>query len=413
MGVVMLIQFDCSNFGSIKEKVSFSMLSSSENQDDKNLISFGKKKYLRMAEIYGANASGKTTLVNALVVMSILVSEGYKSFNPVQELPWNPHKMSPKENPTTFEVLFEEEGIKFSYGFSYTDEKIIDEYLYYWPGAKKAKIFERKKSFSFADSFKKQGENCKGRLKDNKLLLSCAADETNIELIRQAYSFFARELKFYFEPNNWKLYSAKKMMSDNNLKRRFLSFMKAVGSDVQDLKISIDRIQNSLPQKAFEEKSKNLPIRYEERANVKFIYKHFSIDLEDESSGVQKLFSILCPIADILENNRVLICDEIEQNLHPAIVAKIVEIFGHKSDSHAQLIFTTHNTDLLVVNDLDIRRDQIWFTELKPESRSTDLYSLADINDVRKDENFKRGYLAGRYGAIPVMNEEFFKRFCK
>ena len=115
---------------------------------------------------------------------------------------------------------------------------------------------------------------------------------------------------------------------------------------------------------------------------------------------------MLCPLIDIMVNGKVLVCDEIESSLHESLVFGLVKLFMSVSpEQFAQLIFTTHETGLL---NLDLfRRDQIWFTELKSEDRSTDLYSLAEIKNVRKEDNFERGYISGKYGAIPMLNLDF------
>jgi len=140
---------------------------------------------------------------------------------------------------------------------------------------------------------------------------------------------------------------------------------------------------------------------------AKVIYDNFETDLmQEESTGIKKLFSILCPLIDIIVNGKVLICDELESSLHESLVYGLVKLFvSTDAEKFAQLIFTTHETGLL---NFDLfRRDQIWFTELRKEERSTDLFSLAEIKNVRKEENFGKGYIAGKYGAIPMLNLNF------
>lgn len=118
------------------------------------------------------------------------------------------------------------------------------------------------------------------------------------------------------------------------------------------------------------------------------------------------MFGLLCPFLDIIINGKVLICDELELGLHESIVFELVRIFiNAKYDKFAQIFFTTHETGIL---NLDLfRRDQIWFTEMRMEDRSTDLYSLSSFKNVRKDDNFGRGYILGKYGAIPMLNKDF------
>ncbi|MBW8383101.1 MAG: ATP-binding protein, partial [Youngiibacter sp.] len=129
----------------------------------------------------------------------------------------------------------------------------------------------------------------------------------------------------------------------------------------------------------------------------------FVLDIQEESDGVKKLFEILCPLIDIIINDKVLFWDELESSLHPCIVKEILRFFKFGiSNSKSQLIFTTHDINLL---DLSFfRRDQIWFTELDKSNRSSDLYSLNELKNVRKDENIQKGYISGKYGAIPCLS---------
>ena len=154
----------------------------------------------------------------------------------------------------------------------------------------------------------------------------------------------------------------------------------------------------------FREKLLNAPM---DRIDAKVVYDNFDTNLiGEESNGVKKLFAFLCPLIDIIVNGKVLICDELESGLHEALVYGLLKMFmtTDSGDKFPQLFFTTHDTGLL---NLDMfRRDQIWFTELK-EDRSTDLYSLAEIQNVRKDENIGKGYINGTYGAIPMLNLNF------
>ena len=116
---------------------------------------------------------------------------------------------------------------------------------------------------------------------------------------------------------------------------------------------------------------------------------------------------MICPIIDILNQGKILICDELEASLHESVIFQIVQLFQHyQKDKFAQLIFSTHDTSLL---DTDLfRRDQVWFTQLNTKERATDLYSLVEIKNVRKSENLEKEYVSGKYGAIPMLNKKFF-----
>lgn len=129
--------------------------------------------------------------------------------------------------------------------------------------------------------------------------------------------------------------------------------------------------------------------------------------MTEESAGVKRLFQMICPIIDILNKGKILVCDELESSLHESVIFQIVQLFQNtRKDKFAQLIFSTHDTSLL---DSDLfRRDQVWFTQLN-EERATDLYSLVEIRNVRKFENLEKGYISGKYGAIPMLNKKFFQ----
>ena len=152
-----------------------------------------------------------------------------------------------------------------------------------------------------------------------------------------------------------------------------------------------------------------IPEQEGNRIEAKVVYDQFEIDLlNEESSGIKRLFEIICPMIDILNTGKVLICDELEASLHEAVIYKIVQLFqNYKKDIFAQLIFSTHDTSLL--NRELFRRDQVWFTQLNKD-RATDLYSLVEIKDVRKSENLAKGYVSGKYGAIPMLNHVFFQK---
>ena len=137
------------------------------------------------------------------------------------------------------------------------------------------------------------------------------------------------------------------------------------------------------------------------RSEANIDYGMFSINLNEESKGIQKLFEVFGPIIDIILKDKVLIWDEMETSLHPCIVKELLNLIRYgKRNSKAQLIFSTHDTNLLDLNTF--RRDQIWFTELHKD-RETDIFSLADLKNVRKDENISKGYMNGKYGAIPFI----------
>ena len=144
---------------------------------------------------------------------------------------------------------------------------------------------------------------------------------------------------------------------------------------------------------------------------VKLKYNNIEVDLTEESRGIQKIFEIGGPLIDVLMNGKTLIYDELETSLHPFVAEAIVKLFMDKemNKKNAQLIFVTHDTNLLDLNLF--RKDEIWFVEKKDKEFSSTLYSLSDLKNIRKNENIEAGYVKGKYGAIPFIGNETLKKW--
>ncbi|HCJ01522.1 MAG TPA: hypothetical protein DHV31_01385 [Clostridiales bacterium] len=408
----MLIDFKVKNFRSINSEVELSMVAENDDSLSGNLINNDGYKLLKTASIYGANGSGKTTVIMALGFMQLMVinSLNHQIGDLINVIP---HKLS-LDQPTSFEIQYIYHKQRFAYGFTLTKERIIEEYLYYFPvGGRQNKIFERKEdSVSIATAFVSPLKTSKAILQKNKLFLSCGANFANTshpltKIVMDAYMFFKEGLVVHnpLAPSPWRNYSISTLQNDKSVKELFKKIMRGLGSDLLDLTAKIEKKKfsaNSLP-KNTPANLANFIVSLGETAVPTAIidYGQFSISLDEESNGIRKLFDIICPIINILRTGKVLVYDEIETSLHESIAKELIKLFLANS-FNAQLVFTTHDTNLLDLSLL--RRDQIWFTELSPEDRSTQLYSLSDINNVRKDENIAKGYIKGKYGAIPMLN---------
>ena len=186
----MLLEFSCTNHKSIKEKVTFSMLASKDNSYEEELKNYNGLKIIRSAAIYGANGSGKSSFIEAigflqgLIVQSIQLQPGDKIFRV-------PHKLAEKNDPSCYNAQFICNNVRYVYYVSVLEEKIVEEYLYYFPNGKQAKIFDRNNDeLSIGEKFKKDLETSKNILKSNRLFLSCAANFSNVKEIVDAFLFF-------------------------------------------------------------------------------------------------------------------------------------------------------------------------------------------------------------------------------
>ena len=407
---VMLLEFSCSNHKSIKNKITFSAIAGSDDSNENLLFNYGSFRVLKNAVIYGANGSGKSNFISAISYMKFLVVNSINN-QPGSFIGQTPHKLLGLSNDSEYTMQFITKGIRYAYGFTLNNAEVLEEYLYYFPNGRQVKIFERTKGeYVAGDKFKGKFDSCKDVLKPNRLFLSCAANFSSVDETEKVYSFFNNELVIYSSGvrDNWLDYSLTKMNSDPSMKDLALSFMRGLGVEVSDIKIDIEQKQLSpelLPPFLSEEAKQQILKNAVNHIKASVVYDSFEVDLiSEESAGIKKLFEIICPLLDIIINGKVLICDELETNLHEAVVYKLVDIFRQlESKNFPQMFFSTHDTSIL--NLSLFRRDQIWFTEMKKDERSTDMYSLSEIKNVRKDENVVKGYISGKYGAIPMLNE--------
>ncbi|WP_242958971.1 ATP-binding protein [Drancourtella sp. An57] len=371
-------------------------------------------RVLRSAVIYGANGSGKSNFINALLFMCNLVQTSI-SYQPGQKIPQATHKLSEKEKPSTFDIQFIRKNVRYAYGFSIEGGAITEEYLYYFPNGRQVKIFERDRmNIQPGNRYKSSFDvSIKDVLKENRLFLSCAANYSNVRELEEAFLFFTTDIVIYNPSmNNWTEYSIRLMQDNPSIKEEFLQMLNALDTGIQDVKLKVEKVKFTDLKRDLQLPDNLMGLIPEQEGNrieAKVIYDKFEIDLlNEESSGIKRLFEIICPMIDILNTGKVLICDELEASLHEAVIYKIVQLFqNYKKDIFAQLIFSTHDTSLL--NRELFRRDQVWFTQLNKD-RATDLYSLVEIKDVRKSENLAKGYVSGKYGAIPMLNHVFFQK---
>lgn len=405
----MILEYTCENYRSIKEKVVFSMLASKDNSFENLLIDYRGILVNKVAAFYGANGSGKTSFLDSLHFLKMLVCNS-NNHQPGDKIRQVSHKLSEQNSPTTYTIQFVKNDVRYAYGLSYKPEQIESEYLYYFPNGKQAKIFDRRlNKISFGDKFKKDFEAILNFMKPNKLFLSVSANYSSVKDAELVFLFFREDIIFYPQPieiSNWLEYSIERFTKESELKKLFIDFMRSVETPIQGIdakfektRMSPEFIPDNIPDeiKPFFAQAKEVT-----RTEANIDYGLFSVNLNDESKGIQKLFEVFGPVIDIILKDKILVWDEMETSLHPKIVKEILRLIMYgKNNSKAQLIFSTHDTNLLNLNTF--RRDQIWFTELN-ESRATDIYSLAELKNVRKDENISKGYMNGKYGAIPFIH---------
>lgn len=402
----MILEFSVTNFLSFKNKVTFSMMANSNKGLDDNYVLIDSRKVLKTAAIYGANASGKSNLFRILtLVIFMLKSSNNMDIN--AKLPILPFKLDDEDNktPSTFEIRFITDNIRYVYGFIADETQIYDEYLYYYPNGREAKIFDRTNGneYSFSQSDERMLSEVASKTTANKFFLATATN-WNYEKTKPAYDFLTTKVDVCTNVEELKsiafeMYEEGK----NNLKQFTLEFLKKADINIEDYQISkVDIPQEFLANipdfifKTLKEKSKIYQVMFKHKGSSKFL------SIDEESLGTQIIFTLIPFLAEALNSKKILIMDELDRSMHSFLVEYIVEIFNNHeiNKNGSQLIFNTHDTNLLDLNIL--RRDQIWFTEKDNDTGISDLYSLCDFS-VRKQENVGKGYMLGRYGAVPFI----------
>jgi AAA15 family ATPase/GTPase len=426
----MLINFSVRNFRTFKERVTLSLLASNYDKDtlENDNISVDKKfnlRILKSAAMYGANASGKSKFIEALVFMRHFVLSSSKESQKGDPIPVVPFRLNiESENaPSEFEVVFTFKDIMFRYGFEVDTNRVVSEWLYYKPNTKEIELFYRDfQEFALHPrNFSKGNAIIKDTLvRDNALLISVAAqfnDATSIAVIE-----WFRSLKIISGLNEegYRSFTLDKI-DDSSHKQKILELLQSADLAIQDITpqtLDIDKLPGDMPEKVKKEirtlvAEKKAPLisdittlhKKYDSASRSVGNVNFSFD-NDESSGTRKFFYLTGPILDVIENGYTLIIDELDSRLHPNLVCKIVTLFNSFkfNNQNAQLIFNTHNTNLLT--PALFRRDQVWFVE-KNNYGEARLYSLADFksNEVRKTEPFEDNYLRGKYGAVPFLSD--------
>lgn len=415
----MLVQFTVENFLSIRDKVYLSLEPSKDSEHPENLITKGDYKAVNSVAIYGANASGKSSLFKAITVALIMI----RNSNNVQvtdKLPMTPFKFDfeSRNKPTSFEFTFiAKDGRKYIYGFSATTEKVVEEYLYCYNTSKPTLLFDLNENEKpkFNRAYKVKLEAAYQMNTVNKLFLATATT-WNVECTKSPFEWLAESIDTFTDVMELGGAAFEKYRTDEN--RKYIEFTKNLlkQADINISSIEVDAKEvvggSALPFQIVVQ-GKIIPPNEGKHYDVEITTGHtvvdengekteFSLTLQEESIGTQLLFFYGPLLKDAFEKGKTIVLDEIDKSMHPSLVKFIMNLFRDPdvNKNGAQLIVTTHETGILSLEMF--RRDQIYFTEKDSKSGVTDLYSLDEFS-VRKTENIEKGYLTGRYGAIPFL----------
>lgn len=423
----MLLQFKVNNFRSIKDTAVLSM-NAGKGKTTVNSIESKGYHILKSAVIYGANASGKSTVLNALAYMREMVLNRYKVTQSVDKLPYFPFLLNTETETASshFEIIFLKGDCKYRYGFEVDSEKVYSEWLYADTRGKESRLFQRniEGNIFYVNQLKfKEGRRLKAI--DNQLFI-WRCDQEGGEVSKTILEWFYDLNLLNGLQNQPYIDFALEQMKDPNIKAKLLDLLKKADLSINDLKID----EQDIP----DEQAKELPLPAEimekilsggariTSSDIQTSHKKFDADNNatgatyfslntDESQGTKKFLALSAPILDTLKSGKILLIDEIDASLHPMLTEGLIKLFHNAENNpfNAQLIFTTHDVSFLSRPQL-FGRDQIWFTE-KNLYGSTELYSLLEFRknskgkDVRSTDNLEKHYLQGQFGAVPYLGD--------
>jgi hypothetical protein len=416
----MLLRFRVSNYASIRDEAELSLVATTHHDDIAvRPVRGTSAQGLPAAAIYGANASGKSNLVNAFLFMREAILESHQAWLPGTPIKRRAFKLDTdsRQDQTMFGIDFVLEGVRYEYGFSVLDHRVMTEWLHSFPNKRERVLFDRHagEDIEFGPSLTGLRRNIEKLMRPNSLYLSTAAANNHPQLSK-IYDWFSSEIfpvRAGAELGN----SVTLREWQNNERSPLRDLLHYADTGVIDLEVTEHEVPEQMAEKWSEFlQSVSDPGAYSSGAltvapTIEFIHRGTSdvarLSMNEESSGTLAWLLLVGPVVAALQCGGLLVVDELDARLHPLLAAHLVNLFQNPETNAngAQLLFNTHNVSLLGPSAPGrLRRDQVWFTE-KDDSGATTLTALAEYRVRDGLENVEKRYLSGRYGAIPFLEE--------
>jgi AAA15 family ATPase/GTPase len=414
----MLLRFRVSNYASIRDEAELSLVAATRHEDIAVRSASGTNaEALPVAAIYGANASGKSNVVDAFFFMREAILESHQNWRPGTPINRRAFKLdaSSRHDQTMFGIDFILEDVRYEYGFSLRDYEVSNEWLLSFPNKRERLIFNRHAGagIEFGPSLTGLRRNIEKLMRPNSLYLSTAAANNHPQLSK-IYNWFASEV-FLVRAGADLGGSVTLHEWQSNDRTPLRDLLRYADTGVIDLEVTKREIPEQAAEKLFEflqaisaDAPENGPVSM--GPIIEFIHRGTGdtarFTMGEESSGTLAWLLLVGPVVTALRRGGLLVVDELDARLHPLLAAHLVNLFQSPDTNQngAQLVFNTHNVSLLGPSAPGrLRRDQVWFTE-KDDSGATRLTALAEYRVRDGLENVEKRYLSGRYGAIPFLD---------
>lgn len=347
-----------------------------------------------VAAIYGANASGKSNLIDAFAYMREMVLHSDRTAEPGMGVPRSPFRLDPEvaRSPSSFDVDVVIDGTHYSYGFSVDDKGVVEEWLYRYPRKRRQIVFAREGgTYRYGTTTGSDLREAEGITAGNALFLSVAARAGKSEVLPVYQWLRGLRLPSREMPQWWidalGPYLVR-VAEDDAHRRAMLALLRAADLGIEDFGLS-------------DAHSHRLWFRMHGASDGS------TLALRDQSAGTLLFVERMREVLGVLGAGLIMIVDELETNLHPNLAGQIVRMFQDPdvNPRRAQLIFSTHDTSLLGSNAETLKRDQVWFVEKDHGSGASRLFPLTDFKP-RDTENTERRYRSGSYHAVPFVDGE-------
>jgi hypothetical protein len=385
-----------------------------------------------VAGIFGANASGKSNALDALWFMRQLAIRSDREVEPGLGLVRHPFRLdaTTTREPSRYVVDLDIDGVRHTYGFTISDEQVVEEWLYYYPLKKRRNVFERDgDTFRWGEESAKRDEldRIAGITARTALFLSTTARfeqrtprGPSADPLHQVYRWFFRvTAHFRAGPRRF----APRWPDAEEDRSVVTALLRAADVGITDVRLK-NPVRDPLHPRTAEDNSEWGEQLHEvlsgdprDRNRLQFAHRgprgEVLLELVDESTGTRQLLDLAVDAATVLRLNGTMLVDEIDASLHPMLTAKLIGLFqsATTNPTGSQLIFTSHDAALLGTFDAEevLHRDEIWFTE-KADDGSSALYPLSDFKPRREGENRQRRYLNGNYGGVPELSADVFEQ---
>jgi len=376
-----------------------------------------------VAAIYGANASGKSNVIDAFIFAREMLLDSDRRAEPDQQIARRPFALDAEisASPSDFDIDIDIDGVHYAYGFSIDDQAVVEEWLHRYPAKRRQIVFNRDgQNYRFGTTVDPSLREAIGITPPNALFLSVAARANKRDALpvyrwmrESAVDILSSVGTLVTEP-----ILAAFIAQSSAARSTLVELLRAADIGIADVELvngetdpvlsAFNRVDKQLLQQF-----STMPLAFDKKVQFRMhgASSGRALAFHEQSAGTREFVRQVLRVVQALQRGSLLVIDELESMLHPNLAEQLIRLFQdtRTNPRGAQLVFTTHNTALLGSNAEVLKRDQIWFTEKGHADGATSLFPLSDFTP-RDKENTERRYRGGSYGAVPFLDEDSLQR---